>query len=133
MKIKLFFILIIISSLFSGCGLGSIPQEKSTYIGVWQGKLNNESMYLVIRADASLSYKRQSNDEGMSHSTSINAPIQEFKEDNFIAGILTWDTKFVVTQAPKEINGTWTMTVDCIKLVKQPNNTIILTEEQQKP
>ena len=123
MKLKLFSILLIVGSFFSGCGLGEIPQEKSTYIGMWEGNLHNESMYLLIRADGSISYKRQSKDNGLTHSTSINAAIKEFKGDNFIVGFLTWNTEFIVTQVPTEVNGTWTIVVDDFKLIKQANKT----------
>ena len=119
MYYKLFLPLILFALLFTACEQKPLPSDKLDYVGKWKGTLNNETMHIVIGKDSSLSYIRKKERDGFSSSSSVNAPIQEFKGDNFVAGVLIWDTEFVVSQAPKKVNGTWTMTVDGVELTRK--------------
>ena len=116
MKTNFLFILISILLLFTACEQKPVPTDKLDYVGEWRA----DNMYLVIQQDGSIYYKRVNGN----YSKSLNnIPITEFKGDDFIAGVLTWKTTFVVNQVPKEVNGTWLMTVDGVKLKR------ITTEE----
>ncbi|MGW8393486.1 hypothetical protein [Pseudoduganella sp. HUAS MS19] len=51
--------------------------------------------------------------------TSIRVPLKEFEGDNLIVGAGPVKTVFVVSSAPHEDAGNWTMTVDGVKLVRK--------------
>ena len=84
-----------------------IAADKQNYIGQWQsadGRINME-----ITAEGRLEYSNQQPGK----SSSISAPISEFKGDSFSAGLGPLSSDFIVSQAPKQIaDGTWSMTVD---------------------
>ncbi|WP_260261919.1 hypothetical protein [Vibrio intestinalis] len=88
-----------------------IPDDKQDYIGLWK----SEQMHLLINADGTIDYKRESD----SSSTSIEAPITEFKGDDFVVGFLFIETEFDVMQPPYIDGGEWKMIVDGEMLTKQ--------------
>lgn len=107
---------IVILLLISACNAGSlkgsgIPESKKAYIGTW----SSDEIILSIDSSGMLDYKK----EAGSVSTSVNAPIQRFEGDSFIAGALGINTTFDVTHAPHQENGVWKMTVDGRELTKQ--------------
>jgi hypothetical protein len=93
-----------------------LPVGKTTYAGEWQGG----PITLVITADGRAVYKRK--EGGMSKS--INAPIKEFKGDNFVVGVGFLSTEFVVSKPPHEEAGAWKMTIDGVELTRLPDGTI---------
>jgi len=71
-------------------------------------------MSLLITQDGSVAYKRIK--RGVT--TSINAPLRDFHENDFDVGIDTFKTTFVVSKPPHEVNGKWKMTVDGVILTR---------------
>ena len=108
MKIKLIIILAI-SSILAACSK-PIPSERFDYVGEWQ----NKEMYLLILKDGTVSYKRLKNGS----TVSVNGPLKEFKENNFVVGFSFLTTTFNVSQKPTRINNKWKMTVDGVQLTK---------------
>jgi len=103
---------IIVVLTLAGCS-EPLPQDKLAYAGEWQ----SEEMYLLILADGSVAYQRVQN----GGNTSVNGPIKEFVGDDFIVGFAFFTAAFEVTQVPTEIDGTWTMVVDGMTLVRSRN------------
>ena len=87
-----------------------LPEDKLHYSGVWQG----ENTYLQIQPNGRISYKQVS--KGVTKT--INAPIQEFNGNDFIVGLFFFNTTFVVSEPPTQVQNEWHMTVDGIKLTK---------------
>ncbi len=112
LKLKYVLILFVIIALY-GCGIGNIPKEKESYIGVW----TSATIGLQITKDGKVNYKKV---EGTTN-TSINAPIQKFIGNNFEVGALGITTVFVVSKIPHEEEGVWKMTVDNVELTKIAN------------
>ena len=108
-----YLLILIVVGLLTGCAK-PLPEDRLTYAGGWQG----EGMLLSIDIGGTVDYQRQ---EGNS-TRSINAPIKSFQGDNFVVGVLFMETTFFVSQPPQKINGTWTMTVDDVELVKVDAN-----------
>ncbi len=100
---------ILLVSLLLGCS-DPIPTDKLHYTGEWQ----SQEMYLLILADGTVDYKRLK-DGG---SVSINAPLKEFKGDNFDVGIGPFSTTFQVSEPPHQEDDQWVMVVDGIRLTK---------------
>ncbi len=103
--------LILIGSLLalSGC-TQPIPESRSDYVGVWQGK----EMNLQILREGRVAYERS---EGRT-SVSIDAPVKEFVGDDFVVGVWVFTTTFDVSQPPEQVDGTWQMVVDGVRLTK---------------
>lgn len=98
----------------TACGLGELPADKQNYIGYWRAA----NSALNIDAEAYVRYRRADG----SYSSSIAAPIQEFKGDDFIVGALGIDTQFVVNEPPTTLtDGLVVMTVDGIRYVRMDN------------
>ena len=91
------------------CGI-SIPEDKQLYVGQWNGAATS----LRIDADGTVSYERQANP---GHVT-INAPIQEFRGDDFAVGLPLLTTTFEVSRPPWFEGGRWRMVVDGAELVR---------------
>ena len=109
--------LILMLLFVSGCSK-PIPQVRSNYIGYWQG----ENMELSISTGGMLAYRRFS--KGMN--TRINAPITEFKGDDFVVGLWFMTTRFVVSEPPHQVHGQWQMVVDGVRLKRSgpvPNSS----------
>ena len=102
--------------LLAGCAKPP-PEVRSDYVGHWQG----ENVRLSISADGMLAYTRNNN--GVK--TEINAPISEFKGDDFVVGVWFLTTTFVVSEAPHPVDGHWQMVVDGVRLTRidsEPNS-----------
>lgn len=93
----------------AGCGK-PLPADKANYAGEWR----SPEMQLIITPGGRVDYKRTAS----GGSKSLEAPIQKFEGNDFIAGLGMLNTRFVVTRPPTLINGVWTMTVDGIELTK---------------
>ncbi|MDM7862303.1 hypothetical protein QTP81_16975 [Alteromonas sp. ASW11-36] len=104
-------ILLLTIIALAGCSK-PLPPEKLSYAGEWQ----SPEMYLLILEDGTVAYKRLQN----GGSTSINGPLKEFVEDDFVVGFGFLTTTFDVTQPPHEVQGTWTMVVDGVTLTRTP-------------
>ncbi len=91
------------------CGI-SIPEDKQLYVGQW----SNAQTSLRIDADGTVAYERQANP---GHVT-INAPIQEFRGDDFAVGLPLLTTTFEVSRPPWFEGGRWRMVVDGAELVR---------------
>ena len=87
-----------------------LPEDKLSYAGIWQSK----EMELRIFVDGTVAYKRLKN----GGTTSINAPLKEFQDNNFIVGLGPINTTFVVTEPPHVVDGSWQMVVDGVQLTK---------------
>lgn len=112
--LKKFIGLTLLSILLIACGK-PLPTDKQNYLGTWQsddGRVN-----LSINAEGRVEYEnKQANS-----SSSVSAPITEFKGNNFSAGIGPLATEFKVSNPPQQTaDGTWTMTVDGYVLNKAP-------------
>lgn len=105
---KLFVILLSLFAL-AGCS-DPLPQNKLSYVGEWQ----SEDMYLLILSDGTISYKRTHK----GGTTTINAPIKEFIDDDFVVGFGFLTTTFVVSQPPYLSDGQWVMEADGVTLIK---------------
>jgi hypothetical protein len=99
----------IVLALLAGCGK-PVPPDKAAYVGEWQ----QPTMYLLITADGSVSYKRLQG--GVT--TSISAPLKKFEGDNFEAGVGPMSTAFVVSKPPHQVDGKWKMVVDGVELTR---------------
>ena len=95
--------------LLAGCGI-DVPPAKSAYVGQWQA----DGMSLLITQDGRISYKRFK----QGASTKIDAPLKAFHDDDFDVGIGPMATTFKVSSAPREIEGSWKMTVDGVELTR---------------
>jgi hypothetical protein len=87
-----------------------LPADKSSYAGEWKGG----PISLVITPDGRVMYAFK---EG-SLSKSLEAPVKEFRGDNFIVGVGFMSTEFVVSAPPHEDAGVWKMTVDGVELTR---------------
>lgn len=96
-----------------------VPVDKRDYIGHWQG----EGVLLVIRADGQANYDRVKDNRR----TSIQGPAHSFTTQGFKIGIGPLSASFRVQSPPGEVDGTWRMTVDGIKLTRRD-----LLEQLQK-
>ncbi|RBP48529.1 hypothetical protein [Arenicella xantha] len=108
MKFRLGIIALLLA-LLTACS-EPLPEDKLIYAGDWR----SQEMALLILADGSVSYKRLK--KGVT--TSVNGPLQEFKGDSFVVGLGPIKTTFEVSEAPHEVDGTWQMVVDGVRLTK---------------
>ena len=90
-----------------------IPKDKQEYIGTW--KYENPEIILKISPDGRIdySYKAQGTNKN------IQAPIQKFEGNNFVAGALGIHTTFIVSQPPHLSGNSWQMTVDGRTLIRE--------------
>jgi hypothetical protein len=95
--------------LAAACGK-PLPPEKAAYVGDW----GSRTMSLRIAQEGTVAYKRVSGNV----TTSVNGPIQRFEGDNFVVGIPGLTTTFVVSRAPLQQEGRWTMVVDGVELTR---------------
>ena len=101
--------LILGALLLVGCSK-PLPESKRNYTGEWQ----SEEMKLLILADGTVAYRRFK--KGVS--TSVNGPIKEFNDNNFVVGFLFLTTTFEVTEPPHEVEEQWQMVVDGVRLTR---------------
>ena len=92
-----------------------LPADKSNYAGEWHGG----TIALLITPEGRAIYERK---EG-SMSKKIDAPVKEFKGDNFVIGVGFMSTEFAVTAPPHEEGGVWKMTVDGVELTRMSGST----------
>jgi hypothetical protein len=104
---------LVLGMLISGCCCQGepVPEGMKDYVGNWEGT----GMSLTITADGGLAYKRVSG----SGTTSVNAPITRWGDDEIEAGVAFMTTTFMIDKPPKKKKGKWTMTVDGVKLTRQ--------------
>jgi hypothetical protein len=95
--------------LLAACGK-PVPPEKAAYVGEWRSPV----MSLRLMQDGSFKYKRVK--EGVT--TTIEAPLQAFEGDNFLVGVGSMTTTFVVSKPPYQDNGQWKMVVDGVELTR---------------
>lgn len=95
-----------------GCGQ-PLSAERANYAGDWRAP----EMRLVITSGGRVDYRRAT---GGGASTSVQAPIQKFEGNDFVAGIAFFHTRFVVSKPPAQVNGVWKMTVDGVELTRIP-------------
>ncbi|MEE8166211.1 MAG: DUF3859 domain-containing protein [Myxococcota bacterium] len=94
---------------FLACGI-PVPEDKQLYVGQW----NNAETSLRIDSDGTVSYERRGNVGNVT----INAPIQEFRGDDFVVGLPLLTTTFAVSRPPWFEGGRWRMIVDGAELVR---------------
>ena len=87
-----------------------LPEDRIDYVGEWQSK----EMGLLILQDGTVAYKRLKG----GGSTSVNGPLKEFVGNDFAVGFLFLTTTFKVSEPPHQIDGTWQMVVDGVRLTK---------------
>lgn len=99
----------IAACLLLGCGK-PVPADKAAYVGEWQSK----TMYLSITSDGQVNYKRKDGNT----STSINAPIKDFHDNDVEVGLGPIATNFSVSKPPYQDGAQWKMVVDGVELVR---------------
>ena len=106
--------LLLATTLLAACSPSTIytplPADRLEYAGDWQGG----GISLQIEPGGRVMYARK---EG-SNSRSIDAPLKEFKGNNFVVGLAFMKTEFVVAAPPHEEAGVWKMTVDGVELIR---------------
>jgi hypothetical protein len=101
---------VILACLFLCACANPLPPDRLQYAGDWQ----SPEMRLLILADGTVSYKRLK----QGATVSVNGPLQRFEGDNFVVGIWSLTTTFVVSRPPYEENGQWKMVVDGVELTR---------------
>jgi hypothetical protein len=71
-------------------------------------------MSLQIYQDGKVAYERS---EGRT-SVSIDARVKEFVGDDFVVGVWIFTTNFDVSVPPEQVDGTWQMVVDGVRLTR---------------
>jgi len=102
---------LVLAVLLTACGK-PVPAEKRDYIGHWE----SSSTSLVIDQTGRVIYKHSPRP---SVSKSLDAPIKAYEGDDFIVGVGPLTTRFVVSEPPHQVDGTWKMTVDGQELVRR--------------
>lgn len=87
------------------------PASLSEIVGSWQ----SDTVSLVIDATGMVAHDRH--EDGAN--TSFNAPILEWTDASFTAGIGPIKQTFVINSPPAEVDGIWTMTVNDNVLTRQ--------------
>lgn len=103
MRLPIVLLLWAVVLVFCGCG-DPLPGDKLGYAGRWAGA----NVTLEITLGGLVDYERH---EGSSN-VSINAPIIEFRGDDFAVGLWFMETTFVVSEPPNWNGESWTMVVD---------------------
>ena len=102
--------LALLSLLLAAC-TQPVPAARQAFVGHWE----SDSVSLRITAQGRVLYKRVKG----TTTTSIDAPLKAFEGDNPVVGVGPLTTTFMVTSAPHETQGRWTMTVDGEELVRR--------------
>ena len=87
-----------------------LPEVKLNYAGEWR----SQDMELVILTEGTVAYTRQ---KGRTTIT-VNGPIKEFVDSDFVVGLGPMKITFTVTELPHKLDGSWVMTVDCVQLTR---------------
>ncbi len=97
----------IITDLFTGAP-ASLPTDKQTYAGQWQGA----TITLGITPEGDVDYKQSIVEGTTTRNRSVTGPIKSFDGDGFIVGLLDSNTRFEVQRPPHTDGATWKMTLD---------------------
>jgi len=87
------------------------PAHLADIVGAWQ----NDSVVLVIYADGMMEHEKHTNGTN----TSFNAPILEWTDTGFAAGIGPIQQTFTINAPPALHDGVWSMTVNNQVLTRQ--------------
>jgi len=106
---------LIIFSLFTlllvACSADPIPEDKSDYVGVWQGG----NIFLEIKADGNGSYAKIQQDA----SETVDAPIRQLGDGKIVLKYFLFSKTLELTRAPYQEDGKWKMIIDGVTLEKQ--------------
>ena len=87
------------------------PAHLAEIVGVWQ----NSAVTLIIHSDGLVEHERHA--EGLNRS--FNAPILEWSDDHFTAGIGPIRQVFHIDVPPARLEGVWTMSINEDVLTRQ--------------
>jgi len=83
--------------------------DKQNYIGEWRGAKTN----LLIKPDGTIEYRREETVGDTTNTDTVSGPINNFDGANFTVGVLGQNTRFEVTEQPRQNgDGGMTMTVN---------------------
>lgn len=100
--------------LLGGCSK-PVPPDKADYVGRWIGEGADLRVDLQIHQEGRIGYRKV---EGRT-TTTIDAPIKEFRGHDLVVGVGPIETTFVVAAPPRREGERWQMTVDGLELVRQ--------------
>jgi len=86
----------------------AIAAHRRSFNGTWQGG----GVTITIEPGGQVKYENTAG----AVDKSIDAPIQDFRQDAFVVGFLWITTTFQVDEAPHEVDGVWRMTLDGVAL-----------------
>jgi hypothetical protein len=108
------FVLVLVVAAFTcllaGCNSIPVPEEKRAYVGTWEGV----GFHLTIHNDGGIDYRRVKG----KYSTTVTGPLQSFKGDDFVVGVLFITTTFEVQHPPYLEGDDWFMVVEGVELKK---------------
>ena len=96
--------------LLGGCNSIPIPEEKSNYVGTWEGV----GFHLTISDDGSVDYRRVNGN----YTKTVTGPVKNFEGDDFVVGVFFITTTFEVQHPPYKEGDEWLMVVDGVELIK---------------
>ncbi len=96
--------------LLIGCNSIPVPEEKISYVGTWEGI----GFHLTIHENGGIDYRRVNG----KYSTSVTGPLQSFRGDDLVVGVLFVTTIFEVQHPPYLEGDDWFMVVDGVELKK---------------
>ncbi len=96
--------------LVYGCNSIPVPEDKRSYIGTWEGV----GFHLTISDNGGVDYRRVRG----KRSTKVSGPLKNFEGDDFIVGVLFFNTTFEVQQPPYLEGDDWLMVIDGVELRK---------------
>ena len=106
--------LLLVTAILAACSPSTLytplPADRLAYAGDWRGG----GVSLRIEPGGRVIYARKDG----SMSKSLDAPLKEFKGNNFVVGLAFMKTEFVVAAPPHEEGGAWKMTVDGVELTR---------------
>ena len=102
---------LLFTCLLAACGK-PVPADKQDYVGTWE----STTTFLLIDASGRVVYKHK---PSPSTSKSLDAPIKAYEGDDFIVGVGPLTTRFVVSAPPRQVEGSWKMTVDGQELTRR--------------
>lgn len=103
------FAVLVMAALLSACGQ-PLPPERMNYAGVW----GSNEVNLQITLEGRIEYKSIKG----GGKKSLSAPIQEFTDDRFRAGIGPLSTTFIIDEPPTLQDNRWTMVIDGERLTR---------------
>lgn len=106
--------LLMAAALLAACSPSTLytplPADRLDYAGDWRGG----GISLRIEPGGRVIYARKDG----SMNKSLDAPLKEFKGNNFVVGLAFMKTEFFVAAPPHEEGGSWKMTVDGVELTR---------------